>query len=177
MIETRPIKIGFSRPKSYFAPFAWLIMLVERRNYSHVYVRWYSSKADTDIVYHASGTFVHFLAFKYFEKKAHIVEEYEYNLPKTDYADLLHFCMSNAGADYGQAGTIGIGWVKLMQAAGRDVENPLNSESQWCSKLAALVLRDVINLKEAKRIKAGTAGPSAINKFIKRLPDKFKRVI
>ena len=172
MSESVPVYVGFSRPRGWFKPFAWTIMLVERRRFSHVYLRWHSTGADSDIVYHASGTQVHFLAFEFFMKKAIIVEEYLYDLPKDHYKDLLKFCMRHAGVDYGTRGVFGIAWVKFAELFKRQVGNPLDSSTQWCSKLIAQLL---LGVGVDTKIDAGTAGPSSIQKFVNNSP-LFSRV-
>lgn len=133
--------------------------------------------ADTDIVYHASGTQVHFMADSLFKKKAIIVEEYVYQLPREDYNDLLKFCMQNAGVDYGQVGVLGIAAVKFAEMVGFTIKNPFNSARQWCSKLVGALIKNILNVEGAWRIEVGTAGPSDINKFIASRPELFKKVL
>lgn len=47
-------RIGFSRHRG-FAPLSWAIMAVERTNFSHVYIKFYSASMGRWLVYEATG--------------------------------------------------------------------------------------------------------------------------
>lgn len=137
--------IGFSRPRSKFLIISWLIRAVERTNYSHVYIRWKSDWLDRDIVYEASGTMVHFLEGKRFDKKAECVHLFKVDCSDEARKKIIQFAMDNAGASYGIKQLLGIGIVKLMRIFGKDIKNPFSDgKSTWvCSELAGEALKEL----------------------------------
>lgn len=165
------IRIGFSKPKNKLFPAgSWLIRLFENTKYSHVFVRWYSVGADTDIVYEAGGTYINFKAGKIFDKKAETVHEYETIISKEVYKKLLKYCMSNAGVQYGFKQIIGIALVKLFKLK----KNPFSdgNKSQVCSELVGNIIEN-LELGDID-INLDIAGPRDIKEFLEK-SDKFKK--
>lgn len=166
------IIIGFSKPKSKpFPVFSWVIRLFERTEYSHVYIRWHSRGAGVDVAYHASGTQVHFLGEKAFRERITPVEEYARDISSAEYRELLKFCMTHAGVDYGLKGVLGVA-IDVVFRRG----NPFASggRSQWCSKLIGALLDlfdDFIDDAILER-----AGPKKINDLIRQRAD-FRRIL
>jgi len=164
------LNIGFSKSRAKFPIMSWLIRLVESTEYSHVFVRWYSTGADADIVYEASGAQVHFKAGAIFDSKAETVEMYETEIDRETYKKLLHYCMTNAGVDYGMKQILGMGLVKLLGLK----KNPLSDgrKSQVCSELAGNLLESI----DVADLDLEVAGPKELNEFIRKSP-AFRKVI
>ena len=139
------VYIGFSVPKNHKFPiYSWLIKQVINKKFSHVYVRWKSKGADTQIVYHASGTSVHFLNGKKFREKVRPVVEFKRDIPREWYRDLLQVTMRKAGEDYGKRHAIAIGYSTLMR--NYFSRHVANREQGWaCSSIAALIMGSVFN--------------------------------
>lgn len=165
-----PIIIGFSKPKNKKFPiFSLLIRLFEGTKYSHVYTRWYSSGADVDVCYHASGTQVNFVSKRIFDSHVYPVEEYELQISRETYKKLLHFCMYNAGVHYGLKQLFGIPYVKFMSLFNKSVKNPFSdgAKTQVCSEVVGHILEDVIGVEVNEDL--DIAGPKKINTIIKKL--------
>ena len=165
------LKIGFSKPKKLFPILSWLIRLFEWTPYSHVFVRWHSLGADADIVYQAGGTSVNFMAGRIFDSKAETVYEYEIEVDRETYKKLLHYCMTNAGVDYGIKQVFGIALVKLFRLK----KNPFadGKKSQVCSELAGNIIEN-LDMGDIT-IDLDVAGPKDIEKFLES-SDRFKKL-
>lgn len=138
------IKIGFSRPKNKLFPiFSWLIRLVERTSYSHVYIKIYSSDG-TYFIYQASGTHVNIIGSKYFEQGATVVKEYSLPISSEQKKNLLKFVAKECGAPYSITQILNIACHMLFG------KGFLSSKGYVCSEIAAIVLRDIYNFKLEK---------------------------
>lgn len=166
------ITIGFSKPKNHKFPiFSWLIRLCERTSYSHVYVKWHSRGADTNVLYEASGSNVKFLGEKVYNDRVQPIHEYEVEIDKETYRRLLKFCMENAGIDYGLKQAFGIALVKIFKLK----KNPFSDQrkSQVCSELVGHILEDVLG--KDLDIDLDIVGPRAIKEYLDQQKD-FKKL-
>lgn len=133
------IIIGFSRPKNKAIPFfSWAIRAIDKTQYSHVYLRWFSPTAETWVTYEAAGHSVRFLSNKLFEKNLDVVREFEIEVSQECWPKLLRFCLDNASVPYGIKQILGIGIAKLFKLK----QNPFKDESDTmvCSELVGRVL-------------------------------------
>ena len=96
----KTIKVGFSRPKSWFVPFSWLIRLFLWTPYSHVYVKYHSDSLDRDIIYQASGLKVNFVGNTLFQTEELVVKEFSLNIPDDFYNKMLQESVDEAGVPY-----------------------------------------------------------------------------
>ena len=167
---TVKINIGFSKPKNKLFPFfSWLIRLFEGTEYSHVYITWHSLGAKVDVYYEAGGSSVHFNCKEVAEAKLNTIHLYEIYIPRSRYKKLIHFCMSNAGKDYGVKQVFGIAYSKLASfITGKRVPNPLadGRRSQVCSELVGAMIEDVLD--EETNLDLDIAGPRAIKELLDR---------
>ena len=162
------IKIGFSQPKGRIFPiFSWLIRLVEWTKYSHVYLQWDSEFAQSKITYHAAGHSVHFLGTKKFNETVTPIHEFEIEISRDQYKELLHYCFENSGTDYGIKQIFGIAIVKAAGLLGKEISNPFSDggKSQVCSELVGYVLSEIMD-KDIK-LDLDIAGPRDIFQFLK----------
>ncbi len=136
----RKVIVGFSRPIEWHVLSA-TIMLVERTNYSHVYVRTRSDKYDRDLIYQASGLAVNFVGLDFFLSKNTIVDEFDFDVSDETYVKLMQFCIDNAGKPYGSKQLVGMGIKKL------GFENPFRDGKQTyvCSEMAAYIIKEFIS--------------------------------
>jgi len=139
---TEKITIGFSKSKKKFAIYAWLIMWVEKTNFSHVYIKWHSDSLERDIYYQASGTAVNFMAQHIFEKHHAPVHEIELNVTPEQKKLIVQFAMDNVGVPYGLKPAIGIALVKVAMLIGKKIRNPFADGigTQFCSELGARIM-------------------------------------
>lgn len=167
----RKVTIGFSRPKGKLFPiFSWLIRLFEGTPYSHVYLRWKTSPGP-EVVYEAAGSKVRYINSKFFDKQAETLDEFTFCLTSLQYRQLVGFCMTNVGADYGVLQVFGIALVKMLGLK----KNPFadGRNSQICSEAVAYFLQDV--LKKEIDFRPEIAGPKEIHRYLNKLRDSQKQ--
>lgn len=152
--------IGFSRPSKWFAPVSWAIRLLQRTEYSHVYVRWYNPKLDSWFCYHATLNGLEFLGHDAYKKQLHVVEEYDIMVPMS--SDMKKFCIDNAGGDYASLQLVG----QLLVEMGIVKKNPLadGDLTRHCVELVAELLQLEDFDAESRNVKD-------LNKLIKELPN------
>jgi hypothetical protein len=138
------IIIGFSRPKSWFVPFAWLIMLVTWCKFSHAYVRYENAYANRNMVFQASGLKVNFMGQTMFDGEENVYAEF--NIPISDAAKLstVQFAIDNVGSSYAVGQILGFPIVWFMAMFGKKIRNPFYSGSNYfCSELVCDILNEI----------------------------------
>ena len=128
------IYIGFSYPKKFKIGAVGIAMWMNRP-YSHVYIRFESSKLPSN-VYHAANGMVHFREFENFKKENNIIKEYIIPLTSEARTKFLTKAVYMAGEKYS--------FIELAQIMGSDIAyNVLNKELKFkdakgyiCSELA-----------------------------------------
>lgn len=137
------ITIGFSKPKTW-KPFAWLIMVGYGIPFDHVYVKIDFPKIGTTAIYQASGTMVNFMAQDVFFANNVTLHEFVIPLDDNSRANLMKFCIDNAGKPYGIKECFGLAWVRLNALVGRKIANPFKADGSTyvCSELAAYILNN-----------------------------------
>lgn len=171
----KQVIIGFSRPKE-FKVLAKLIMLNEKTNYSHAYIKFNALSFDRSLIYQASGKQVNFEGSVHFNTHAILVEEYEISIEDDLYKRLMQFCIDNAGIPYGLKATIGLVWVKINKLFGKKIDNPFNDgdASLFCSELAYNCLK-LINESSDTDI-GEDISPKDLNDLIKN-NQNIKRIL
>lgn len=140
--------IGFSKPKNKIFPFfSWLIRLWDGTPYSHVYIRWNTSKNDK-ICYQASRGMVHFVGEKIFNKTIQPIQEFEFEIDENTYNKMVSFCIQNAGVSYGVLQILGIVFGDIFK------RNILSSgtNAYVCSELVGIILRDKLLISIDKNL-------------------------
>lgn len=139
MVKT--IFIGFSKPKNSFFPiFSWAIRLIEKTNFSHVYVR-HATHYNIDIIYQASGHAVNFESGELFFKKAQTVKEFEFRVSDEAFDAYMSFALRNVGKPYGIKQIFGIFLLKIFKLKSNPFKN--GSADYVCSELVAEILYEL----------------------------------
>lgn len=111
--------------------------------YSHVYVRWYLSNQEREIVYQASHGMVHFQNFENFKTDNKIVKEFELDLTDEQFKKFSQKCIDLSGQPYST--------LELIQIVLCDLTNgKLHAKDQngyICSELMAELLEDFFDFK------------------------------
>lgn len=165
----RRITIGFSKPKNKVFPiFSLLIRLVERTEFSHVFVKMDSASLGTTLIYQASGTQVNFMGLKQFEDAAHIHSEFEFEVSDETYREFLRWAVREAGTPYGLKPVLGILAVKWFNLG----RNPFSdgSKTWFCSELGARVLKGFVGVHISEK-ELETAGPKKIYEICVKLKE------
>lgn len=159
------IIIGFSKPRS-FGILAWLIMVVERSEFSHVYMKTYSKSLDRWLIYQASGTKVNFIGQEKFYEHNESVKEYLFDVNPESKTKFLVKAVDTVGTPYGVKQLIGIGLVRLGKVFGLKLTNPFrdNRATYVCSELAAEVLEEITGINIGEDL--DTIGPKELDEII-----------
>lgn len=139
----RTIKVGFSKSKARFPIVAWLIMLAERSDYSHTYLKFPSEKLEMDLAYHAVGSGVNFMGPEAFDLHHKTVSEYLLEVSDEEYNNVLKWCARNSGKDYGKLQILGIAIKRAAGILGLKVKNPFSNgdHAYVCSEAVFRALR------------------------------------
>lgn len=162
------IIVGFSRAKSPWRVGSRIILDVEKRNYSHVYVRFAHEITGMQIVYQASLGMVNAYNFDLFKEHNVIVEEYLLETTgKAQDIDFLVFLQKNLGKPYSKFAILFISIKKLFKI---EVKYNDNNEQFICSELAFKIINIV--KPEIEFSNSDYITPSDLNKLINeiRLP-------
>jgi hypothetical protein len=144
------IIVGFSTAKK-FNIFSWAIKTMEKTNYSHCYIKFYSESFDCWLIYHASHTSIHFLSEENFLKKANVLEEYQITIPEEIKKKLVKNAIRRAGILYGAFQILGMGITRIFKLwFNKKICNPFadGEATQVCSDLLYYELKDAINFKD-----------------------------
>lgn len=154
------IWVGFSRPKKGLAWASKLIRLVEKTDYSHVYLRW-QSKSGAECFFHAAETRVQFWGGEIARDRLNILEEYWVDITAEDYRKLIAFTHRNSGREYGFGQLIGMAAQRLFGLK----KNPLaDGRRSWvCSEAVGYFIEDILNHDLNKDLEV--AGPKYINNW------------
>lgn len=122
------VVFGFSRARDWWRIGSTIIMLTEKRAYSHCYVR-FGSK-----IFQASHGKVNLIDYDQFVQANIIAEEWEFDCESELYLKVLRHCNQSLGTPYGYVQLLCIAVKKLFHFA-----LPVNNkESQEiCSEFAA----------------------------------------
>lgn len=160
------IVIGFSRPKSGFQPFSWLIRLVTWSAFSHAYIKFYSKTYDRWIIYQASGLKVNFIPQTRFDKVEFIYREFNIPVSKLTMKSTVQGVIDDCGAPYDIRGILGFGIVLLARLFGKKIANPLvTAGSYWCSDLVANILIEIGDA-DKESIDPSTMSPKDIYNYL-----------
>lgn len=157
--------IGFSKPANQFMPiFSWLIRLVMRTPYSHVYIKFYEANYDRMIIFQASGTKVNFIRFESFLEKEEVVREFYLDISDESFKKLVQDAIDTLGKPYSMLQILN----SLIYVVCR--KNPFDNHIIGfdCSKLVQIFLKKELGFEMLKDEDVVT--PKDIYKF---LEDKY----
>lgn len=156
----RKIKIGFSSSRKAFPIFGRLIQLVQKTEFSHVYVR-SQTKYGVDLIYQASGVSVNFMSSEVFEGHNKIVKEFEFDIDEKSFDSYMKYALSNVGKPYSVSQIIGITIALVFNLK----NNPLGDKDSGfvCSELVYDILKSIF--KETEIADADRVTPKDIWNF------------
>lgn len=140
----RTLTIGFSSSTKKFPIFCWLIKLMERTNFSHVYVK-NETRYNIDLIYQASGTQVNFMNTDIFHMKNKTIKEFEFKVSDEAFDKYMKFALNNCGRPYGVKQILGIAIMKILNLPNNPFPNGV--ADYVCSELVAEVLCELGKFK------------------------------
>ena len=135
------IIVGFSTHSS-FNLLSEIIKFTEHTNFSHVYIKIFSTSLNRWLIYQASGLVVNFVGQDVFHIKNKEIAEFLVPITTEQKIKILQLAVDLAGKPYGIKDLIGIGLVRLCSLIHWKIKNPFadGSKTYICSELAATIL-------------------------------------
>jgi len=134
------IIVGFSTPKGFFKPYAWLIKKWQRVDFSHAYIR-VPRASGVDVIYQASGHSINFMGLEVFKKNASIVKEFTFEISENSKSKFFDWAIKSSGLPYSVKKAIGIFLARCFGLK----KNPFSSEEgSVCSILVGYALEEII---------------------------------
>lgn len=137
----KTIVIGFSTPNKWKL-LSWLIKILLRTSYSHVYLKFHSESLDRDIVYQASGLAVNFIGNHRFLDHHKVIREFKLNISPECHLSTLQFAVDKAGSPYSLRQLLGILIYMLcgIKPKGED------QNTYVCSELIGQIMQEKFNI-------------------------------
>lgn len=151
------VYIGFSRPRSWYNILSYLIRIVERTDYSHVYIRYEDQWLVRRFYYEAHGLNVHFTTESQWIDLAPIVTDVFFiEATKEQEKRVLQFCFDNVGKNYYFLTLIGIAIVLFLKMFWIKIKNPIRAgkSGEICSKIVAQMLEEVFGVRVCDDLEA-----------------------
>ncbi len=167
----KTITIGFSRSSSPWKIGSKVIQEVEKRDFSHAYIRYSCLITGVEVVAQASHGYVNEVSYEIFKRDNIVVEEYELELTRDQFKTILTFIQENKGKDYSNMQLLLIGVKKILHIELTDFEN--RDMAYICSEFAARLLQ-ILGKLMPEHLDLVT--PSDLREIIARLPEA-KRII
>jgi hypothetical protein len=168
----RKIIIGFSKSKSPLKFGSLVIQEVEKRHFSHVYVRYTDEMTGIEIVAQASQGFVHEVNYDIFKEHNTIAEEYQLYCNGVQYEKIIHFIKTNLGEKYSYFQLFMIGLKKILHI---EIPTRFTKKQYICSEFAAFVCK-IAQTEIPQNLNYIT--PSDLREIILKLPARnCKRIL
>lgn len=144
----KQITIGFSRACTTFPIFSWLIQLVQKTNYSHVYLKYHDEYLGQDMIFQASHSVVNSMSLPVFLAQETVVKEFTFNVSDVTFLKTMQFAANQAGKPYGVLEICGLALVELCALIGIKIQNPVKDSGQTyiCDQLVAAILNECENV-------------------------------
>lgn len=155
------ITVGFSRAKDKFKLGSTLIRLVEKRAFSHVYIKYQCPLTKVVLVAQASHSLVNLCNFDVFKTENIIVEEYKIVCNDIQFNDMLTFINLNLGKPYSMMQLVLIGIKKILHI---EIKTRNKNDAYICSELAFRICQ-IFGIKYKGNSDYIT--PSDINKLVR----------
>lgn len=126
------VVFGFARPKSE-AILSKVIRWVEKRPFSHAYIRLIDPYSKQDVILQASGLSVNLILLDYFDQEEIRVEEFQVDVDDSKQLDVWNYVLSRLGISYSVLQLFRIGLKKLFGGSYGDN----GEQAEICSELAA----------------------------------------
>lgn len=134
--------IGFSNSKMRFPVFAWLIKKVYDIPYSHVYIRFYSTKYDRWLVYESVGKGARFMTYTNWQTIDTTHKEFTISVTEEQRTKIICSFLDDLGRQYGMKQAFGIGIKALAKRwFNKDINNPFpEHDKEICSEAVTKML-------------------------------------
>jgi hypothetical protein len=159
----KSIIVGFSRSRSIFKIGSKIIQEVEKRDFSHVFIRYTEETTGIELVSQASHGYVNQVNFDLFGIDNIIVKEYKIICTDEQFLDMLKFTYKNIGKIYSK---LEICLIAIKKLFGIQLYFKNNDEEFICSQWAARIC-EIAGIDINQNTTYTT--PSDLNELLKRL--------
>ena len=168
------VTIGFSKSSSKFAPFSWIIKLVQGTPYSHAYLKIHRDDINRDVYYQASHDLVNFMSSTQFNNEETIIKEIDFEFTDSDKIKLSQFMYDQLGKPYAVSEILGLLCVVLCAKIGIKIQNPVQDGTSqfYCSELVSYFLSQCDGITLPKDLADMT--PKDLYEFVQTLPKSLK---
>lgn len=137
------IFIGFSKARSPWKIGSIVIREGERRDYSHVYIKYLDALTNVNIIAQASHGMVNEMELSIFESQNIKVKEYLLSTTEQQYIEILTFINNNLGKPYSKLQLV---FIAIKKAIGMEVNIRNKDKAFICSELGARICQ-ITNIK------------------------------
>ena len=156
------ITVGFSKSKAWYNVGSLAIQLAEKRPFSHCYIKYTHPVTCVEIISQAAHGFLNQFDIDIFKQNNVIVEEYDFDVTKEQYRDMLLYIHTNLGKSYGYLELVLIAIKKLFHF---EINIHDGDKTYICSEFA-LRICEILNIITSS-IDQDYITPSDLNKLIK----------
>lgn len=153
--------IGFSKAKSPWAVGSKIIQKIEKREYSHVFIKYNDNLTDIQIIAQASHGYVNQVNYELFCDQNTVVEQFELYCTDEQYKDVMFFIVHNLGKPYSKTQLF---FITLKKLFGSELSYKNYDEEFVCSELAARIC-EILSIDDD--IQDDYETPSDINNLLR----------
>lgn len=176
------ITIGFSTTKKvdlFSKLMGYLIRWSQGTQFSHTYLRYLSQDYERQMVVHASHWFVHTVTYEHFLKESQPLCEFEINVTKDVFEDIMGFTSDRYGVKYGFMQFVGMAYrILLKKLFNKTITNPLadGERTLVCSEFIGEIL-NLIDPTDFPTVELEDEGPKLIHSMILDYLENHKGVV
>jgi hypothetical protein len=132
------ITIGFSSAKNSLMLFARGIEFIEKRPYSHVFIKYHDCVHQKDLIFQASHGKVNLTVYNDFIKHNDVIKTYDLDFDEFESAEFFKLISIMIHRKYSWLDILGILWRKITK-----LKNPFKDgmDTVICSELGAMVCK------------------------------------
>lgn len=130
------LTFGFSKSKSFWKIGSQIIREIEKRDYSHAYIRYYSDEKQCEMVAQASHGYVHEISYENFKIDNIVVKEYCLEVTPSQFKLVMSFIGEKLGSIYSKMQILLIAVKKILLF---EIKQYNKDKYFICSEFAAMV--------------------------------------
>lgn len=128
--------------------FSWGIRAFQGTEFSHTYIKFYSSYYEEWMYFQASGTMVNFMSEEMFYKQNEVVEEFTIPICKEAKRQTIKKCIQKLGIPYGKLQILGI----FLEKFGVENRWKDGDHTYICSELIAEILKEIVKIDNSRSL-------------------------
>lgn len=131
------ITVGFSRAKDWWLIGSKAIAAIEKRPYSHAFIKYESSMTGMELIAQASHGCINAMNYERFLSVNTVVKEYEFDISPDDFTFMMDYIETNLGTPYSRLQIFLLALKKIFKI---EVNIHNKDEAFICSEFIARIL-------------------------------------